>query len=674
MKYIKLFEKFTKEYQQKIDVKDFKKRIKKGSKVQYMGGTVDVIDNNGYVLTLKGEDGKKFTVNKNQFDHGGRISESLTIKGKKVKKINKKGNDPENWTITYKDGTEEPYLQHMRESMIGITTDKSFKPADLQKALDKAKIKGYKMDRLSMTLTALKLDKKYFNDAKKLIDDLGLSVMMAKEGKLNESKGKKVVSDIYKMDGQIDYLSDADEPTKKFWKKKGFNPDDDNLIILYSYPNDWYDITKLLKKSKLKYTEFEDPNSAGESFIVFDVNEGNVNEGIEWQGILLKDATLRYNNKPTGGPVGSLQWVGQSYAKVPKGTFLIGLPGGLFAVNPKKKFAMALTTGKRTWLDAQDKLKGNEVGGTNMAPEYREWKQYLKESVNERRDEWKQEREYIKQMADDNKSSVYKMADYVQFLGLMNQKQWEKFMYGMYKKDLQKTDPKTKNKIYKVFTKMFESKLNEGAMSDIHLLAKEAKDEKDFINKFFQSYGDKVKNNSAGYKWVKDLYKDMNEGNVEEVYDGKKKKKKKNPFHPDMMYEARAKKVTKQMWKRMNDDKRFDALLSVIKDPDDAEEYVDYKWEELPVNTDMYLFELSSAQDGTKESDGKHKHDDHMEEDVEAMWKKTYGEDFKKHYPAIVKILRQRPGMDKRELARIWNDTYGEDFEKEYPALYNKLS
>ena len=35
MKYIKLFEKFTKEYQTKIDVKDFKK-IKKGSMIQYI--------------------------------------------------------------------------------------------------------------------------------------------------------------------------------------------------------------------------------------------------------------------------------------------------------------------------------------------------------------------------------------------------------------------------------------------------------------------------------------------------------------------------------------------------------------------------------------------------------------------------------------------------------------
>ncbi len=55
MKYIKLFEKFTKEYQTKIDVKDFKK-IKKGSKIQYMGGPVEVLDNSGYVLKLKGED------------------------------------------------------------------------------------------------------------------------------------------------------------------------------------------------------------------------------------------------------------------------------------------------------------------------------------------------------------------------------------------------------------------------------------------------------------------------------------------------------------------------------------------------------------------------------------------------------------------------------------------
>jgi len=77
-------------------------------------------------------------------------------------------------------------VNELNESMIGIKTAGNFKPADLQKALDKAKIKGYSMNRLSTTLTALKLDKKYFNDAKKIIDDLGLAVMMAKES-VNEA-------------------------------------------------------------------------------------------------------------------------------------------------------------------------------------------------------------------------------------------------------------------------------------------------------------------------------------------------------------------------------------------------------------------------------------------------------------------------------------------------------
>jgi len=185
MKYIKLFEKFTKDYMKKIDLKDFKK-IKKGSKILYMGGQVEVLDNNGYVLKLKGEDGKTFTVNKSQFDHGGMIKEVSDGKKKKKKK--------------------------------------EFHP-----------------------------DMMY------------------------EAKGKKVINDLYKMDAQIDYLSDADDATKKIWKKAGVNPNDDNQIILYSYVNSWPETKKLLDKSRIKYKELEDPNSAGESFIVFDVNE-SVNE------------------------------------------------------------------------------------------------------------------------------------------------------------------------------------------------------------------------------------------------------------------------------------------------------------------------------------------------------------------------------------------------------------
>ena len=60
MKYIKLFEAFSKDYMKKIELKDFKK-IKKGTKLMYMGGKVEVLDNNGYVLKLKGDDDRIFT-------------------------------------------------------------------------------------------------------------------------------------------------------------------------------------------------------------------------------------------------------------------------------------------------------------------------------------------------------------------------------------------------------------------------------------------------------------------------------------------------------------------------------------------------------------------------------------------------------------------------------------
>jgi len=75
MKHFKTYEGFKKDYMTKIDLKDFKS-IKKGTKVLYMGAKAEVLDNNGFILTLK-QNGKKFTVNKSMFDHGGMISEGV---------------------------------------------------------------------------------------------------------------------------------------------------------------------------------------------------------------------------------------------------------------------------------------------------------------------------------------------------------------------------------------------------------------------------------------------------------------------------------------------------------------------------------------------------------------------------------------------------------------------
>ena len=291
MKYIKLFEKFTKEYQSKIDLKDFKK-IKKGSMIQYMGGAVEVVDNNGYVLKLKDDDGKTFTVNKSQFDHGGRISEVSDGKKKKKKK--------------------------------------EFHP-----------------------------DMMY------------------------EAKGKKVVSDLYKMDAQIDYLSDADDDTKKIWKKAGVNPNDDNQIILYSYVNSWPETKKLLDKSRIKYKELEDPNSAGESFIVFNVDE-SVNElrSTPVSGTMagstqsLEDRKYELKKDAKGATIGNF-----SNVTLPKGTIIYNLPGGVFAdhFSLKNKYASRSSRGPQ-YFD-KPTFKGIMIKQTPAVLSYIEKNSKVLESV-----------------------------------------------------------------------------------------------------------------------------------------------------------------------------------------------------------------------------------------------------------------------------------------------------
>ena len=87
------------------------------------------------------------------------------------------------------DGMVDAYLKFegklteakLTESMIGIQTKANFKPNQLKGALEKAGVKGFQMNRLSVTLTALKLDKKYYKTAMKIINALRLKVQMAKE-------------------------------------------------------------------------------------------------------------------------------------------------------------------------------------------------------------------------------------------------------------------------------------------------------------------------------------------------------------------------------------------------------------------------------------------------------------------------------------------------------------
>ena len=249
--------------------------------------SVDILNDNGGVIDVQFDDGsvssipksiikiKESALNETTAKETLKNAENALTKTIPGRKFNKKyvkdylesmermaRKKPGDFVKDYGEFSNEDWLEDVRynmanesmnESMIGITTDKSFKPADLQKALDKAKIKGYRMDRLSMTLTALKLDKKYFNDAKKIIDDLGLTVMMAKEGKLNEArkeKGPKVqgrevdissieIEGVETREGPDDGTVDAFAATARFTNGKELNPNqldkltDDNPDLIH---------------------------------------------------------------------------------------------------------------------------------------------------------------------------------------------------------------------------------------------------------------------------------------------------------------------------------------------------------------------------------------------------------------------------------------------------------
>ncbi len=75
MKYLLLFEQFSKDIMHEISPEEFAK-IPKGKELKYMGKKYEVIRNSGINLTLKElESGKEKIVNKAMFDHGGSIKE-----------------------------------------------------------------------------------------------------------------------------------------------------------------------------------------------------------------------------------------------------------------------------------------------------------------------------------------------------------------------------------------------------------------------------------------------------------------------------------------------------------------------------------------------------------------------------------------------------------------------
>jgi uncharacterized protein YbdZ (MbtH family) len=74
--------------------------------------------------------------------------------------------------------------------------------------------------------------------------------------------------------------------------------------------------------------------------------------------------------------------------------------------------------------------------------------------------------------------------------------------------------------------------------------------------------------------------------------------------------------IGKLSWKFMSDDERMDALLSTVKDPDEAEQYIDSEWNDLPpaVTQNMRLESINEVRKPVQKKDWDKADDDQKEE------------------------------------------------------------
>jgi predicted DNA binding CopG/RHH family protein len=189
----------------------------------------------------------------------------------------------------------------------------------------------------------------------------------------------------------------------------------------------------------------------------------------------------------------------------------------------------------------------------------------------------------------------------------------------------------------------------EGAMSEIDLLAREAKNFKDFVKEFKKDNADIANTGSIKelLKWLKSVYDSVV---YEEVVSEKKG-----------MY-----KITKNT--EVEDSKIGNKFYNVKKGE---------KVELIDDDGDIATVKLRSGEIVNIESQFVHESDvnegEGISKSIHDHWFDLYGEKFINEYPKVAKILKNRPNIDRRELARIWDEVYGEDFKKEYPGMWDRM-
>tara|TARA_R100001443_G_scaffold103938_1_gene112424 strand:+ start:101 stop:1474 length:1374 start_codon:yes stop_codon:yes gene_type:complete len=149
----------------------------------------------------------------------------------------------------------------LNESMIGIQTKANFKPNTLKGALERAGMKGFQMNRLSVTLTALKLDKKDFEKAKKIIDAMPTAKIMTAKESVNEDK------DIGHQDDEPNMLKSTALEIMEYGKKLMDKLDKyDDMEEEVDFPN-WWQAKLIIAKEYLQkayhYLDSEEKTEQG---------------------------------------------------------------------------------------------------------------------------------------------------------------------------------------------------------------------------------------------------------------------------------------------------------------------------------------------------------------------------------------------------------------------------
>jgi len=139
--------------------------------------------------------------------------------------------------------------------------------------------------------------------------------------------------------------------------------------------------------------------------------------------------------------------------------------------------------------------------------------------------------------------------------------------------------------------------------------------------------------------------------------------KLKNLLNRSKLNEVSGKRVTKQIWDKMTDDQKVDALGSATDDVDFAEDNFELKWNELPdeYTSNMYFFGKKVGIDEAKVNEAP----------MDKVFQKDWNKSAKAFITHIKHELKTAKGADKTVLKKMLQNL---ETVAGYPALMGRVA